>query len=360
MRGLAILTTTAAFAFIGVASAQNAAAPTGAAAPAATPPPATAGNPVQQAVPAYAAYHAAVGDLRGQRVGNANELERALDTASRHNRNSLSRGWIAYGSMIASQSPAFMQGVRDTAAYYGRDTVIRGMTIDTAWARTLKGGDEASRLVLDSAASDAARIIAVADRYQELAYGLQRQRWANARAPQQAQRVQRVRGLGATPFAATAAPDARLYAAPLTVRPGSDPTAFGGRRFWDAVRGGAPTAELASAPISYNWRVKPERSEAINRMTTIAALNALNAAGDRPTQVDQLLSEQRSNECLEMAQLQLYQCMSAARFRYENAFCLGQHALRDVGKCISGIGQPAPTPGATPIPGGVVPAQRTN
>jgi hypothetical protein len=341
------------FAFIGVASAQNSEGPASAAQSSASP--AASDNPMQ-AVHAYAAYHKAVGDLRGQRIRNAAELERALDTASRHNRNALSRGWIAYGAMIAAQSPAFMQGVRENAAYYGRDAVLRGMTIDTAWARTLKGGDEATRLILDSASADAQRITAVADRYQELAYGLQRQRWANARAPQQAQRVQRVRGLGAAQPAPVASPDARLYAAPLTVTPASDPTAFGGRRFWDAVRGGSPTVEAASAPASYQWRVKPERSETINRMTTIAALTALDAASSRSTQVDQLLSERQADNCLQMAQLQLYQCMSAARFRYENAFCLGQHALRDVGKCISAVGQPAPAPGATPIPSGALPA----
>jgi hypothetical protein len=52
--------------------------------------------------------------------------------------------------------------------------------------------------------------------------------------------------------------------------------------------------------------------------------------------------------------LQLYQCMSAARFRYENAFCLGQHGLRDIGTCIGAVAQPdttAMTPVSTGHPG---------
>jgi hypothetical protein len=101
--------------------------------------------------------------------------------------------------------------------------------------------------------------------------------------------------------------------------------------------------------VAVAYRIKPERGEAVNRMTTLAALQALGVADQLPQQTNALLSEPRSNSCLEMAQLQLYQCMSAARFRYENAFCVSQHALRDVGQCISGVAQLAP-PGQS-LPG---------
>ncbi|MEZ6024255.1 MAG: hypothetical protein R3C16_12785 [Hyphomonadaceae bacterium] len=50
-----------------------------------------------------------------------------------------------------------------------------------------------------------------------------------------------------------------------------------------------------------------------------------------------------------MAQLQLYQCMSATRFRYENAFCSALLALRDIGTC-EAVGTPeasAMTPATT-------------
>lgn len=350
MRRLAVLTTTAAVALFGAAAAQDAGAPQADASSAPAPAAGATGTPLQDAVHAYAAFQSDIGALRAAAVGNADQLEGVLDTATRHNRDQLSRGWIAYGAMTAAQSPAFVAGVRETAAYYGRDAVIRGMLIDTAWARTLRGGDEATQIVLDSATADASRIISVADRYQELAYGLQRQRWANAVAPRQAERVQRVRSNGLAPPHVAGPDGGRLYARPLSQSPATDPTAYGGRRFWDAV-GGAPDTAEATAPVSYQWRLRPERGEAVNRMITIAALNALDAADERPQEVDRLLNEQRSRDCVEMAQLQLYQCMSAARFRYENAFCLGQHALRDIGNCISAVAGPVPAAGASPIPG---------
>jgi hypothetical protein len=297
---------------------------------------------------AYAAYQSDVGELRGARMNSANDLEQALEAGARHKSDSLSAGWIAYGAMAAAQSPAFIQGVREAAAYYGRDAVVRGMMADTGWARLLKGGDDATRIVLSSAAADSSRIMAVADRYRDLAYSMQSQRWANAVAPGQAMRLQRMRVLGAADPAI--APNPRLAAAPVTYTPWSDPTAFGGRRFWDSLRGGPTVTEVSAPAAGSTWRLKPERAEAVNRMTTLAALQALGAANERPQQAAQLLSETRSNQCLEMAQLQLYQCMSAAHFRYENAFCLSQHALRDVGQCISGVTQPAPAQGAAALP----------
>jgi hypothetical protein len=343
MRSFAVWTTTAVVALMGVANAQTAAPAEGA--------PAASAGDLQTAVTAYAAYHNDVSDLRADSVGNDRQLESALDRVGRHNRDELTRGWIAYGASIASQSPAYVQGVRDAASYYGRDAVIWAVTVDPSYARALRGGGEATTLMLDSANADSARIINVADRYQELAYSLQRQRWANAVAPQQNARVQRIRSLGVegAPDSAVPAEMApRLTVAPLAVQPGADPTAYGGRRFWDALRGNAEVVEVSAQPVTYQWRVNITRGEALDRMAAVAALQALDAVEANQSAVGRLIADPRSRDCFEMAQLQLYQCMSAARFRYENAFCLGQHGLRDIGTCIGAVAQPGET-AMTPV-----------
>ena len=339
MRSLAAwTTTTAAVALLGVANAQT--------------PSNDVNVDVQTAVTAYAAYQADVSELRSTTPRDANGLEAAIDRVARHNRDQLTRGWIAYGAQTAAQSPAFVQGVRDAAAYYGRDAVIWAVSVDPSYARGLRGGGEVTRMLLDSANADSARIVAVADRYQEFAYSLQRQRWANAVAPGQAARVQRVRSLGRDGAPASAVPAEyapRLAVAPLSISPSSDPTAYGGRRFWDAVRGGEQVVEVAATPASYQLRVNATRGEAIDRMAAVAALQALDATATNQSAVTRLISDPRSRDCFEMAQLQLYQCMSAARFRYENAFCMGQHGLRDIGTCIGAVGQPD-TSAMTPAP----------
>lgn len=345
MRSLAVWTTTAAVAILGAAHAQT--PPAGEAA-------AAASGDLQSAITAYAAYHADVSELRARQPNNARTLETALDRVARHNRDALTRGWIAYGAQTAAQSPAFVQGVRAAADYYGRDAVIWAITVDPSYARGLRGGQEATRLMLDSAAADSQRIIAVADRYQEFAYAVQRQRWANTVAPQQAARVNRIRSLGRQGAPANAVPAEyapRFAVTPLSIQPASDPTAYGGRRFWDALRGGAETVEVASTPASYQLRVNATRGEALDRMAAVAALQALDAVSANESAVSRLINDPRSRDCFEMAQLQLYQCMSAARFRYENAFCLGQHGLRDIGACIGAVGQPD-TAAMTPINSG--------
>jgi ribosomal protein S18 acetylase RimI-like enzyme len=344
MRSLAVWTTTAAVALMGAANAQT--APTeGAAASADLP----------SAITAYAAYQNDVSDLRSGTLGNANQLEEALDRVARHNRDALTRGWIAYGAQTAAQSPAYVQGVREAAAYYGRDAVIWAVSVDPSYARGLRGGQEVTRMLLDSANADSARIVATADRYQELAYSLQRQRWANAVAPQQAARVQRVRSLGAPGGFTPSIPSEvspRLSVAPLSVTV-SDPTAYGGRRFWDAVRGGANVTEASATPtVTHQFRINATRGEAIDRMAAVAALQALDATESHQSAVGRLIADPRSRDCFEMAQLQLYQCMSAARFRYENAFCLGQHGLRDIGTCIGAVATPDASAALTPIVAG--------
>jgi hypothetical protein len=342
MRRLAAWTTTAAVALLGVANAQTAGQ---------TPDAGSGSAELRTAVTAYAAYQNDVSELRASTIGNANQLEAALDRVARHNRDALTRGWVAYGASTAAQSPAFVQGVRDAAAYYGRDAVIWAVSVDPSYARGLRGGAEATRMLLDSANADAARIVSVADRYQEMAYSLQRQRWANAVAPQQAARVQRIRALGREGAPASAVPSEmspRLTVTPLSLSPGSDPTAYGGRRFWDALRGGAEVVEVSSAPVTYQWRVNVTRGEALDRMAAVAALQALDAVDTNQSAVSRLISDPRSRDCFEMAQLQLYQCMSAARFRYENAFCLGQHGLRDIGTCIGAVAMPDATAMSTP------------
>ena len=355
MRSFAVWTTTAAVAFFGVtAYAQT--TPAAQTAPAAAP----ASGDLQTAIASYAAYQNDVTELRAAQISNNDALERALDRVGRHNKDDMTRGWVGYGSQVAAQSPAFVQGVRDAAAYYGRDAVIWAISADPSYARGLRGGQEVTRMLLDTVEADSARVISVADRYQELAYSMQRQRWANSVAPGQAARLQRVRALGVAGAAAPALPDGmapRLTAATLSIAPNSDPGSLGGRQFWDNVRGGSHANVVAVSSNPTVWRVNLTRGMALDRMAAVAALQALDATTANQSAVSQLLNDPRSRDCFEMAQLQLYQCMSAAHFRYENAFCLGQHGLRDVGVCMGAVGQPD-TSAMTPVPSGAASSAR--
>jgi hypothetical protein len=316
-------------------SRNQAPPPAPAAAPApllpAGPPP----EPLGAAIPSYAAFQGDISELQGADVNTADDLERALDRAAGQNRDAVMRGWIAYGAMTAAQSRDFAQGVRDTAGHYGNARFVRGLTLDPGYAQTLKGGRDAARLALEVSRADGERIYAVGARYKEMAYGLQKQRWAGQVAPQQPARVQRMKRLADEARSRTVAPEFAPRLVASTGAGANDPRAFGGRSFWDTLRlSPTPTVEQIAAP-TYTVRVNSDRVGAVNRMTTLAALYILGATQDPAAQTDRLLSEEpASRNCFELAQVQFYQCLSAARFRYENAFCLGEHALKDMGACI--------------------------
>lgn len=312
------------------------------------PPP----EPLAAAIPSYAAFQGDISELQNRNVASADDLERALDTAAQQNRAAVMRGWIAYGALTAAQSREFAQGVRDIAGHYGQARVIRGLTLDPGYAQTLKGGSDAARLALEVSRADGERVYAVGARYKEMAYGLQKQRWAGQVAPQQPARVQRMKSLAEGASQRTVAPEfaPRLVAA--TGAGTGDTNAFGGRTFWDTLRlTPAVTVQQIAAP-TYVVRVNSDRVSAVNRMTTLAALHILGATQDPGAQVDRMLSEDTaSKNCFELAQVQFYQCLSAARFRYENAFCLGEHALKDMGACIRDAATADQTAMSTPVAG---------
>jgi hypothetical protein len=298
------------------------------------PPP----EPLAAAVQAYAAYQTDINALQTGNLAVADDLERALDRAAGVNREALTRGFIAYGALAAAQSPEFVREVRDLTRHYNRAAIIRGLVLDPGYAQRIKGGDDAARLALALARADGSRVFAVGERYKEMAYSLQRQRWANAIAPAQPARVQRMKSLASGAATRNVAPEfaPRLVATPASLQPWSDPTVLGGINFWDGFRAAPPaTAAPMPAPARpMSLRVHEDRVQTLNRMTTLAALYALDATKEPEAQADRLLAEGATNRCIELAQVQFYQCMSAARFRYENAFCLGEHALKDMGSCL--------------------------
>lgn len=316
-------------------------------------------EPLQYAVRTYAAFQNDVSDLRDAPVGSADDLDRVLERAAAQNREALMRGWLAYGALTAAQSPEFVRGVRETAAHYGNAAFIRGLTLDPGYAQVLKGGPEAAQLALASARADGERVYQVGARIKEMAYGLQKQRWAMQVAPQQPARVNRMKALAQGAGGRSVTPEMlpRLEVAAGALSPTANPSQFGGIAFWDSLRAAplasptpvsAPSMPAPSPGPAPVLRTNQDRVGAVNRMTTLAALYIVGATKDPAAQVDRLLSEGSTGNCLEIAQVQFYQCLSAARFRYENAFCVGEHALKEMGACIRDAsvidGQGASTP----------------
>jgi hypothetical protein len=62
---------------------------------------------------------------------------------------------------------------------------------------------------------------------------------------------------------------------------------------------------------------------------------AIGEGGDEYSpQLTALLADSAESQCLHLAKLNLYQCLSVAKPHYEDVFCLGQHAVGDTGQCV--------------------------
>jgi hypothetical protein len=307
-----------------------------------------------------------------------------LKRASGQNVDALTRGLIAYGAMTAAQSPEFAKSVRETAAFYGKDKFLFGAVIDPTYMGSMKGYNEALQLALEATRADGRRVEAVGERYKNLGTSLQKTKWGGQVAPQQAARLTGLKAAANGAFSRRAPTELKPYLTVSTVslQPAADPTGFGGLRFWETITNPVlrtnlgSTITTASAPMAppnpmmsgYKLRPHPDRQGAFNNMTTLAAVYILDMTREPAAQTEKLLNDAGTRNCLALKQAQFYQCVSAARFHYENAFCLGEHAIKDLGSCIAGattleavaMSMPviAPPPPPAPTPPAPAPAPK--
>lgn len=287
------------------------------------------GEPLADTALGYALYEDDVSWLARAPIDTPAALDEALDRAARHKPDDVTRGWIAYEALAATQSPAFVHGLQARVRTAGRAAVLRRLAVDLAYARNRPAGaGEAIQLVLQSSQADAARVSAAADRFTALGDTLRIVAWASAVETDQAARETRLRTIGA---GAAPAWSNRLRLAPLTEAPLADPNAFGGRAFWDAVAG-APA--ISPFPASPRLAVRPTRAALVDRILTLAALRVLDATSTRTTA---MLTEPGTTNCLTLTQLEFRQCVSVTQFSYENAFCLARHGLREPSACLGSL-----------------------
>jgi hypothetical protein len=156
------------------------------------------------------------------------------------------------------------------------------------------------------------------------AYDVQHQAWSKEFVPNRDQRLAEAKSATSSSFVGRADEIAHLQRAAA----GFDPMPLN-----------APPANAPYPPV-------------VIRGLAVAALALLGEAGDEnATLVEPLLSDPTSANCLNMAKLNLYQCLAVAKPYYEDIFCLGQHAMSDTGECVMiDAGTPVPPAPSTLIP----------
>lgn len=286
------------------------------------PPPAMALSPVvSEAAAAYLAYVRDAATIRSE-FPDGQSIQDSLRRGASYESKSLARGTVAYAAIIALQEPTFVNKLREYAADpVMRQRLISQLYSDPGYATQLPGAPEAAGLVVATLQADGEAVYRVGTSVKQAAYDVQRQRWSREFIQNREGRLSQTKVLSATPVAASSEESARLMTAALSG------TGLETRR-------GTPRA-----PYTHT----------VSRGLAIAALTALGAAGE-DSQVSALLDEGQGAYCLNMAKLNLYQCLAVSKPHYEDVFCLGQHILIDTGQCITKVaGQldPGLDPGLT-------------
>lgn len=282
---------------------------------------------VGDALRGYALYQSDVTALLQTDIDSADAMNTALERGARHDPARLSRGWIAYGAMTAAQSPAFVAGVRSRVRSAGRAPVLRQLDRDLTYARRRPpGANEATQLVLSALAADSARLVAASHRFEGFAESRLGGAWPASPADRDARNVR----LHET-TSRTLAPElvVRLRTTALAETPLSNPDAFGGARFWDALE-----HRVSPTPPALPWAVRADRISTLDRMLTLAGLVIVGAEG-QDARVNAMLDDQRTRECIAMEQLEFRQCASVAHDASEDAYCLARHGLAETSACFA-------------------------
>ncbi len=300
------------------------------------------GDTISNSAAVYATYQSDVTDVKAKPLASAGDIDNALNSLGGHNPDQLSKGWIAYSALIASQDPEYRAAVRDIEGFYGRDVLTSGLANDVRYARSLSGGDNAVSAALAATEADSRRLNSAAAYVKEQAYSLQASGWAkakigNSRAKATVLGGHQADGVAAKPALITAFSAADIDSVLAQAGVSGAPS------LWDNVSSAAsairfPTAITSGLDLNRK-RVKYGKEPVADQIATLAALRVIGEEPADSSRLSSAMTERETKGCLNMANLNLQQCVAAANQQYEVPFCIGEHALSDVGKCIGGVYQ---------------------
>lgn len=318
------------------------------------PPPITLSSKVVERASAFRGYMQRAGAI-GSDFQNGDQIQASLKVGVAYEQKHFLSGAMSYGAVLALQDPAFVASVRGFAADPAqRQQVIAAIVADPAYAVGFKGSDTAAARIIDTLGADGLKVYQAGKKVKQSAYDVQRVSWSKAAVIDRDGRLAYAKTASATPALADVADVAQLQQLALTpavasAAPVSAPAATPVSA--TPPIGGIDAALEAAAPAGPRSAPPPYRPLVI-RSLAVAALAALGAAGDENlATIDAIMAEPNSGSCLNMAKLNLYQCLAVSKPHYEDIFCLGQHVMIDTGACvIKASGAPMPVEPLPPPP----------
>jgi hypothetical protein len=273
------------------------------------PPPVALSTRVIELASSYRAVMGALGAMTPN-FTDGPSVANAVRIGSSYEPDQLQQGAVAYAAIAALQEPNFVASVRKFAAdQTTRVNLAQQILANPYAASTLPNAESAAGLAIAALDGMGARVTVAGKAVKQSAYDVQRQAWSKAPVADADMRLANAKTLSATRQAASIEDVAELRQASV----------------------GVAAMSLAGDPVNAPY------SDVITRGLALAALAALGHAGDEndATLTGLLATDNDTGFCLNMAKLNLYQCLAVAKPHYEDIFCLGQHAMIDTGQCVS-------------------------
>ena len=244
------------------------------------------------------------------------DVAQALKLGASDDPQALLRGEIAYAAIAALQDPTYVAAVKAYSTNdAGRRQLARLIEGDPRYVLNIAGADTAAGLAITALMDQGRKLEATGAAVTQEAYDVQHQAWSKETVPDRDQRLASAKDTTQSVIA-DADESARLQRAAI----------------------GAEPLPLSAGPATQPY------PPVVIRGLAVAALAVLGEAGEENASlVAPLLTESASATCLNMAKLNLYQCLAVSKPYYEDIFCLGQHILSDTGQCITfDAGAPVP------------------
>ncbi|MDO8297165.1 MAG: hypothetical protein Q7T19_12090 [Caulobacter sp.] len=274
------------------------------------PPPITLAPSLIQEASAWRGYMARANAI-SPAFKSGDDIQVSLRTAAAYEPKQFLRGAVAWAAIVALQDPTFVAELRKVAADPAQRIAMRDQLISNPnMATILPGAESAAGLILQALGAEGQRMVVNGRAVKQAAYDVQHSAWSKASVTDRDGRLIAAKSLSATPMMGDAA-DVMLMQQ-------------------------ASTGPMAATPLGLTAvSAPPPWSPLVVRGLTLAALAAIGEAGDANlAAITTLSAEPNAAYCLNMAKLNLYQCLAVSKPHYEDIFCMGQHILIDTGACV--------------------------
>ena len=256
------------------------------------------GVPMSQLAGVYFKFDKAMDVAETSKLNSPKEVRRVMKTLRIEQPETLADGWYAVRAMSAANTATFAEGVRNELRVHGESKML-ALLEDSDYVMRLPGAGAAMSAIMASGKAEDERLAKLRKRFIDTAFKFQKQKW----------------GMN-TP----------MVSEPATEVAEADTPSSTFRQIFAAL---SPVSEAQAYTISV--------------MTKILARGARESMSLPIVPISGRKDETTS--CLNWARLNLDQCIAAAHFPSEEAWCTGTHAIEEVRACWSAA---LPAPGATP------------